>query len=87
MSDQLESRDRQDVIMLDFLEPPIRMPHPVTSSSYADMGYTFRAGRRTALATSNFCGPRYRGMWRDIDWHRRLTGPIKSAPRDPELRR
>jgi hypothetical protein len=166
MSDQFESWDRQDVTMLDFLEPHIWMSHPVTSSYYADIGYTFRnrnfqaivrkgkehyfankdrfdallvawieraaswsrstgkplvttecwalvnfrdwpmlewgwlmdicalgtetaarTGRWTALATSNFCGPQYRGMWRDIAWHRRLTDLIKAAPLDPELRR
>ena len=29
-----------------------------------------------AMATSNFCGPQFKGMWRDIDWHRRLTEVI-----------
>ena len=29
-----------------------------------------------AIATSNFCGPQFRGMWRDVAWHRRLTGVI-----------
>jgi hypothetical protein len=36
-------------------------------------------GRWKALATSNFCGPQFRGMWRDIDWHRRLTSAIGKA--------
>lgn len=43
-------------------------------------------GRWTAMGTSNFCGPQYRGMWRDIDWHKRLTGFIKSSEVDDELR-
>lgn len=42
-------------------------------------------GRWVAIATSNFCGPQYRGMWRDIAWHRRLTDLIKSASIDPGL--
>ena len=29
-----------------------------------------------AMATSNFCGPQFKGMWRDIAWHRRLTDVI-----------
>lgn len=29
-----------------------------------------------AMATSNFCGPQFRGMWRDVAWHRRLTDVI-----------
>ena len=33
-----------------------------------------------ANATSNFCGPQFVGMWRDIEWHQRLTTRIKSSP-------
>jgi hypothetical protein len=33
-----------------------------------------------AIATSNFCGPQFAGMWRDIDWHRQMTNTIHSAP-------
>jgi hypothetical protein len=36
-------------------------------------------GRWIAIATSNFCGPQFRGMWRDVEWHQRLTSLIKSA--------
>lgn len=36
-------------------------------------------GRWTAMATSNFCGPQFAGMWRDVDWHRRLTDVIHQA--------
>lgn len=32
-----------------------------------------------AIATSNFCGPQFAGMWRDVAWHRRMTGIIHSA--------
>ncbi len=43
-----------------------------------------KTGRWVALATSNFCGPQFVGMWRDVEWHRRLTdvihyGPIRSS--------
>lgn len=34
-----------------------------------------------SIATSNFCGPQFAGMWRDVDWHRRMTDIIHSAPR------
>ena len=44
------------------------------------------AGQWAAIATSNFCGPQFRGMWRDVDWHRRLTQAIKSGPMDKTLR-
>ena len=43
-------------------------------------------GQWAALATSNFCGPQFRGMWRDVDWHRRLTGAIKAGNINPALR-
>lgn len=31
------------------------------------------------MATSNFCGPQFAGMWRDISWHQRLTARIRAA--------
>ncbi|MFH0757000.1 MAG: cellulase-like family protein [Bacteroidota bacterium] len=37
-------------------------------------------GRWLAIATSNFCGPQFVGMWRDKEWHRRLTSVIHKAP-------
>ena len=39
-----------------------------------------KTGRWLAIATSNFCGPQFVGMWRDIDWHRTLTDAIHAAP-------
>ena len=36
-------------------------------------------GQWIAIATSNFCGPQFAGMWRDIKWHRNLTDRIKTA--------
>jgi hypothetical protein len=44
-------------------------------------------GRWVAIATSNFCGPQFVGMWRDVEWHRRLTDLIKSSPIDADLKR
>jgi hypothetical protein len=32
-----------------------------------------------AMATSNFCGPQFAGMWRDVEWHQRLTHKIKAG--------
>lgn len=47
-----------------------------------ELGVTTAAatGQWVGIATSNFCGPQFAGMWRDIQWHRRLTGIIRSAP-------
>ncbi|MDR2676191.1 MAG: cellulase [Opitutaceae bacterium] len=36
-------------------------------------------GRWCCMCTSNFCGPQFRGMWRDIGWHQRLTSRMKST--------
>lgn len=36
-------------------------------------------GRWLAMATSNFCGPQFHGMWRDVKWHQQLTDIIKNA--------
>lgn len=33
-----------------------------------------------AIASSNFCSPQFVGMWRDIEWHRRLTNLITQTP-------
>jgi hypothetical protein len=47
--------------------------------------YAASKGRWTGIATSNFCGPQFVGMWRDVAWHRRLTDVIHSAPVDDDL--
>ena len=38
-----------------------------------------RTGAWSAMATSNFCGPQFTGMWRDIDWHVKLTETIRNS--------
>lgn len=43
-------------------------------------GWAAATGRWQAIATSNFCGPQFRGMWDDLAWHRRLTDLIRAAP-------
>jgi hypothetical protein len=44
------------------------------------------SGQWMAVATSNFCGPQFVGMWRDKEWHQRLTHTIRTAEIAPELR-
>lgn len=39
-------------------------------------------GRWAAISTSNFCGPQFRGMWNDVEWHREQTAAIKNATVD-----
>ncbi len=36
-------------------------------------------GAWAAIATSNFCGPQFVGMWRDVAWHRELTDSIRGS--------
>ena len=36
-------------------------------------------GQWRAMATSNFCGPQFAGMWRDVSWHKRMTAAIHEA--------
>jgi hypothetical protein len=38
-----------------------------------------QTGRWAAIASSNFCGPQYRGMWEDLGWHRRITDAIHAG--------
>jgi len=42
-------------------------------------------GQWVAVATSNFCGPQFNGMWRDVEWHQNLTKRIKSAKINDKL--
>ena len=39
-------------------------------------------GQWVAIATSNFCGPQFVGMWRDVAWHRRMTSIIRNSKID-----
>jgi hypothetical protein len=45
--------------------------------------YALGTGRWVGLATSNFCGPQFVGMWRDVAWHQRLTSAIHAS--QPEV--
>jgi hypothetical protein len=44
-----------------------------------------KSGRWVAIATSNFCGPQFKGMWNDIAYHTKLTSMIKSSTFDPSF--
>jgi hypothetical protein len=37
-------------------------------------------GRWASMCTSNFCGPQFKGMWSDIQWHRKMTDLIRQSP-------
>ncbi len=44
-----------------------------------------KTGMWAAISTSNFCGPQFAGMWRDIQWHQELTGAIRSSRLDNSI--
>ena len=44
-----------------------------------------KTGMWAAIATSNFCGPQFVGMWRDIEWHKRLTSVIRNSVFDEKI--
>ena len=45
-----------------------------------------KSGRWLAIATSNFCGPQFAGMWRDVEWHKQLTHLIRTGPIGDDLK-
>ncbi len=47
--------------------------------------YAAATGRWAGIATSNHCGPQFVGMWREVEWHQRLTKLIKSAPMETDI--
>ncbi|MBE0652753.1 MAG: cellulase, partial [Bacteroidales bacterium] len=42
-------------------------------------------GRWISMATSNFCGPQFVGLWRDIEWNKKLADIIHNSIVDPKL--
>lgn len=47
--------------------------------------YAASTGRWIGISTSNFCGPQFVEMWRNVEWHRRLTDVIKTSSLDADL--
>jgi len=47
--------------------------------------YAASTGRWLGISTSNFCGPQFIEMWRDVAWHRRLTDIIKTSSLDADI--
>lgn len=42
-------------------------------------------GQWLAIATSNFAGPQFVGLWRDIEYHRKLTSIIRNSKPNTEI--
>ena len=58
----------------------------VKEMSEVALDQALTTGRWSLLCTSNFCGPQFVGMWRDVAWHRRLTERIRKAAIAEDLR-
>lgn len=43
-------------------------------------------GQWVAIGSSNFCGPQFKGMWTNIAWHKKVTGIIKNAPINEQIK-
>lgn len=43
-------------------------------------------GQWLAIATSNFAGPQFVGMWRDVEWHQKINSVIRNSVINPELK-
>ena len=59
----------------------------VKDSCEAGVRRAAASGRYAAICTSNFCGPQSIGMWRDLDWHRRMTDIIKAGQLSTDIRK
>ena len=47
--------------------------------------YVASTGRWLGIATSNFAGPQFHGVWRDVAYHQRLTEMIRSSTLAPDI--
>lgn len=65
--------------IIDYKDWPLLDWEWVKRSCAVGVEHAASKGRWLAMATSNFCGPQFVGMWRDIEWHRRQTELIKSG--------
>ncbi len=65
--------------IVDYKDWPLLDWEWVKESCAVGVRHAAASGRWLAMATSNFCGPQFRGMWRDIEWHREMTRLIKSG--------
>ena len=65
--------------IVDYKDGPLLNWDWVKDCCAAGTRYAAATGAWAAIATSNFCGPQFVSMWRDIAWHRELTDLIKRS--------
>jgi hypothetical protein len=71
--------------LVDFKDWPLLQWNVVKELCELGVRTASATGQWVAMATSNFCGPQFAGMWRDVEWHRNLTTIIKTSKINPEL--
>ncbi len=57
----------------------------VTEVNELAVTHAAATGRWLGMCTSNFCGPQFVGMWRQVEWHQRMTAVIRSMSTDVTL--
>lgn len=71
--------------VIDYKDWPMLNWNWVTELCEIGVRESAATGQWVAIATSNFCGPQFVGMWRDIAWHRRMTSIIRNSKIDDSL--
>ena len=68
--------------IVDYKDWPLLDWEWVKESCAHGVRHAVSTGRWAAVCTSNFCGPQFVGMWRDVGWHQELCQTIRGASRD-----
>ncbi|MDO8951988.1 MAG: cellulase-like family protein, partial [Draconibacterium sp.] len=72
--------------IVDFKDWPLLKWDIIKELSEIGVKTAASTGQWLAIATSNFAGPQFVGMWRDVEWHQKLTSIIRNSNINPELK-
>jgi hypothetical protein len=72
--------------IVDYKDWPLLKWDWVKDLCHLGVQHAASSGQWLAIATSNFCGPQFDGMWRDVLWHREMTAIIRSGTIAADLR-
>ena len=65
--------------IVDFKDWPLLKWDIIKELSELGVKTAASTGQWLAIATSNFAGPQFVGMWRDVEWHQKLNSIIRSS--------
>ena len=65
--------------IVDFKDWPLLKWDIIKELSVLGVKTAASTGQWLAIATSNFAGPQFVGMWRDVEWHQKLNSIIRSS--------